>query len=95
MDIQYDKHQPLYSAKAKTLYRTEEAGHAIRKFRDDTTAFDSAKKAQLSDKGAVNQAISAHIMQYLEDNGVATLCSLVSQTHCLVKSFRCCHWSAW
>ena len=89
MDIQYDKHQPLYSGKAKTLYRTEEAGVLLAEFRDDTTAFDGAKKAQLSDKGAVNQAISAHIMQYLEDNGVAThFVRSVSQTHCLVKELQ-------
>jgi len=62
----------LYSGKAKSLFTTDNADWLIVEFRDDTTAFDGGKREALADKGAVNNQISAYIMQILEKEGVLT-----------------------
>lgn len=84
-----EKKELLYSGKAKSLYTTSDPDVLLADFRDDTTAFDGAKHAQLTDKGEVNQAISAFIMQHLQDNGVEThFIETVSSTQCLVKKLK-------
>ncbi len=84
-----EKKDLLYSGKAKSLYSTNNPELLIADFRDDTTAFDGAKHEQLADKGEVNQAISAHIMQYLQANGVEThFVETISSTECIVKKLQ-------
>ncbi len=61
-----------YSGKAKSLYTTEDPHYLIMEFRDDTSAFDGSKKAQLTHKGAINNCFNAFIMQHLEAAGVET-----------------------
>lgn len=70
MDVK--KQQLIYSGKAKSLYATDKNEYLIADFRDDTTAFDGAKKEALDNKGNINCAISMNIMQHLQDNGIAT-----------------------
>lgn len=67
-----EKRAELYSGKAKTLYRTDDANFLVVHFRDDATAFDGVKKAQLSRKGMVNNYFNAYIMQKLADAGIPT-----------------------
>lgn len=64
--------EQLYVGKAKTMYATDDPELLIADFRNDTSAFDGVKKAQLDDKGYVNNQISAHIMAYLGEHGVPT-----------------------
>ncbi len=64
--------EPLYKGKAKSVYRSEEPGELIVRFRDDITAFDGEKKDNLSGKGAFNAAVSAFFFEYLEKHGIAT-----------------------
>lgn len=70
--MNYEKRELLYQGKAKSLYATAEKDVLWSEFRNDTTAFDGAKKAALNNKGQVNNLLSAHFMQYLAQQGIAT-----------------------
>jgi phosphoribosylaminoimidazole-succinocarboxamide synthase len=64
--------EPLYKGKAKSVYRSEDAGELVVRFRDDITAFDGEKKDILPGKGMFNAAVSAFFFEYLENHGIAT-----------------------
>ncbi len=64
--------QELYSGKAKTVYTTADPDRLILRFRDDTSAFDGEKTAQLARKGMVNNKTNAFIMEQLEKAGIPT-----------------------
>jgi len=64
--------EQLYSGKAKSVYLTDSTDLLILHFRNDTSAFDGEKVAQLERKGMVNNKFNAFVMQELEKNGVAT-----------------------
>jgi phosphoribosylaminoimidazole-succinocarboxamide synthase len=66
------KGEALYGGKAKTVYATSDPGRFIIKFRDDLTAFDSVKKANMKGKGYFNAQISAKLFKLLADNGIST-----------------------
>lgn len=66
------KRRVLYEGKAKTIYEGPEPGTVIQYFRDDASAFNRQKQAQISGKGVLNNRISAHIMTKLEGIGVPT-----------------------
>lgn len=76
----------LYAGKAKTVYTTEDDNKLILHFRNDTSAFDGEKMAQLDRKGMVNNRFNAFIMQKLENAGVPThFEKLLSDEESLVK----------
>ncbi|MDJ0956653.1 MAG: phosphoribosylaminoimidazolesuccinocarboxamide synthase [Arenicellales bacterium] len=62
----------LYAGKAKSVYLTDSPNLLIMHFRNDTSAFDGEKVAQLDRKGMVNNKFSAFIMQKLEAQGIKT-----------------------
>ncbi|MCX6700675.1 MAG: phosphoribosylaminoimidazolesuccinocarboxamide synthase [Methanomicrobiales archaeon] len=62
----------LYSGKAKSVYRTENPGELLIKFRDDITAFDGQKKDTLAEKGSLNAGVSTFFFGILEKNGIKT-----------------------
>jgi phosphoribosylaminoimidazole-succinocarboxamide synthase len=66
------KQAELYSGKAKTVYTTDDPNRLIMHFRNDTSAFDGEKVAQLERKGMVNNKFNAFIMQKLEAGGIPT-----------------------
>jgi phosphoribosylaminoimidazole-succinocarboxamide synthase len=66
------KGEQLYSGKAKSVYRTEDSERLILHFRNDTSAFDGVKLAQLERKGEMNNRINAFVMTRLEDAGIPT-----------------------
>lgn len=77
----------LYSGKAKTIHKTADKGLLVMEFRDDTTAFDGQKKAALRNKGRVNNLFNAHIMECLQQHGVAThFVRSLSSNESLVKA---------
>ena len=51
----------LHEGKAKRVYRTDRSDVVAVEFKDDATAFNAQKKAQLAGKGALNCQISALI----------------------------------
>jgi len=76
----------LYAGKAKSVYTTDDPDRLRLQFRDDTSAFDGEKKAQLARKGMVNNKFNAFIMQKLEAAGVPTHFErLISDTESEVK----------
>ena len=81
-----EKTQELYRGKAKTVYATDDPDLLWLTFRNDTSAFDGEKKAQLDRKGEVNNKINAFIMDKLERAGIGThFVRLLSATESLVK----------
>jgi len=80
------KLQELYAGKAKSVYETDEPDKLILFFRNDTSAFDGEKTAQLQRKGEVNNRFNAFIMEKLENAGIAThFDSLLSAQESVVK----------
>ena len=81
-----EKREELYAGKAKSVYRTDDPERFVLVFRDDTSAFDGAKKEQLNRKGMVNNKFNAFVMDKLEQAGVPThFEGLLSDTESLVK----------
>ncbi|MEN9559015.1 MAG: hypothetical protein RLZZ502_226 [Pseudomonadota bacterium] len=81
------KRQELYRGKAKTVWTTDDPQLLVMEYRNDTSAFDGVKLAQLDRKGEVNNKINAHIMGLLEAAGVAChFVKLLDEQHSLVKS---------
>lgn len=64
--------EKLYEGKAKIIYPSSEAGMVRVYFKDDATAFNGQKRAQIAGKGAVNNQISSALFGYLEDQGIPT-----------------------
>jgi phosphoribosylaminoimidazole-succinocarboxamide synthase len=82
-----EKRQELYRGKAKTVYATDDPDLLWLTFRNDTSAFDGEKKAQLERKGEVNNKINAFIMGKLEVADIPThFVRLLSNTESLVKT---------
>ncbi len=83
------KQAELYAGKAKTVYTTDDPDKLIMHFRNDTSAFDGEKVAQLERKGMVNNKFNAFIMQKLEAGGVPThFEKLLSEDEALFKKLE-------
>ncbi|UNU74187.1 phosphoribosylaminoimidazolesuccinocarboxamide synthase [Moraxella nasovis] len=67
-----EKQALLYTGKAKSVYETHDADYLILHFRNDASAFNGEKIAQLDRKGKVNNRFNAFIMQKLAEAGVET-----------------------
>lgn len=66
-------HGPLlYEGKAKRVFASDQAGKVLVEFKNDATAFNALKRAQLEDKGRLNCQISARLFELLEGQGIAT-----------------------
>lgn len=63
---------PLYTGKAKTMYRSDRPDELIVVFRNDMTAFNGVKHDQFENKGRFNATASEFFMKLLEDNGIKT-----------------------
>jgi phosphoribosylaminoimidazole-succinocarboxamide synthase len=61
----------LYEGKAKILYTTDDPDILLTYFKDDATAFNAQKKGSILGKGEVNCAISTHLFQLLQAQGIA------------------------
>ncbi len=81
-----NRSEQLYRGKAKTMYKTEDSSHLIMHFRDDITAFNAEKTAQLQRKGKVNNSFNAFIMDKLHQAGIKThFVKTLSENESLVK----------
>ncbi|RIH86542.1 Phosphoribosylaminoimidazole-succinocarboxamide synthase [Meiothermus luteus] len=79
----------LYEGKAKIIYPGPEEGVVRVYFKDDATAFNGQKRAQIAGKGAVNNRISAALFRYLEARGVPThFVRELSEREMLVKQVQ-------
>jgi phosphoribosylaminoimidazole-succinocarboxamide synthase len=62
----------LYEGKAKRVFATDQADLVAVEYKDDATAFNALKKAQLAGKGELNCRISALLFEHLAARGVPT-----------------------
>ena len=62
----------LHEGKAKRVHATADPDRVALHFKDDATAFNAAKKAQLAGKGAMNCRIAALLFEQLEAEGIPT-----------------------
>lgn len=84
-----EKRDLLYTGKAKSVFATDDADHAVIVYRNDTSAFDGKRIEQLDRKGAVNNQFNAFIMDKLAEAGIAThQVKLLSATESLVKRLQ-------
>jgi phosphoribosylaminoimidazole-succinocarboxamide synthase len=62
----------LYEGKAKRVFATDQVDLVAVEYKDDATAFNALKKAQLAGKGELNCRISALLFEHLAARGVPT-----------------------
>ena len=67
-----EKTTQLYEGKAKKVFATENPEYVIVSYKDDATAFNGLKKGQIAGKGVINNVMSNHMFQMLEQQGVPT-----------------------
>jgi len=81
-----EKRELLYEGKAKKIWSTDDKELLISEFKDSLTAFNGGKKANEEGKGALNNAISAALFEYLESKGVPThYIKMLDENHMLHK----------
>ena len=66
------KGKKLYEGKAKIIYATADKNLVIQHFKDDATAYNNQKKDVLDGKGILNNRISEHILNNLNQIGIRT-----------------------
>ena len=66
------KKKKLYEGKAKIMYAADSETALIQEFKDDATAFNGKKTGQITNKGFVNNQVSAHFFKYISSFHVRT-----------------------
>ncbi len=64
------KGKKLYEGKAKIIFASADKNLVVQHFKDDATAFNNQKKANLDGKGILNNRISEYILSSLKDVGI-------------------------
>tara|TARA_Y100001970_G_scaffold282550_1_gene395605 strand:+ start:15291 stop:16073 length:783 start_codon:yes stop_codon:yes gene_type:complete len=64
------KGKKIYEGKAKIIFACADKNLVIQHFKDDATAFNNQKKANIEGKGILNNRISEHILSALKDAGI-------------------------
>ncbi len=67
-----NRRRRIYEGKAKILYEGPEPGTLVQHFKDDATAFNAKKNAQIEGKGVLNNRISEYLFQRLGEISVPT-----------------------
>ena len=67
-----NKGKKLYEGKAKIIYETNDKDLVIQHFKDDATAFNALKKANIEGKGVLNNRISEYLLSSLSQCGIKT-----------------------
>ena len=80
------KQAQLYEGKAKKVFATDDPDLVIVDYKDDATAFNGLKKGTIAGKGVINNVMSNHMFQLLEQQGVPThFVEQLSERETLVK----------
>ena len=66
------KMEQMYEGKAKKVFATDDPNLVIVDYKDDATAFNGLKKGSIAGKGVINNVMSNHMFQLLEQQGVPT-----------------------
>lgn len=81
-----EKTTQLYEGKAKKVFATNDPDVVIVSYKDDATAFNGEKKGTIAGKGVINNKMTNHLMQRLEQAGVPThYVEQLSDTDTVVK----------
>ena len=81
-----EKKEQLYEGKTKKVFATDDANLVIVDYKDDATAFNGEKKGTITGKGVINNVMSNHMFQLLEQQGVPThFVEQLSERETLVK----------
>ena len=81
-----EKKEQLYEGKAKKVFATDDANLVIVDYKDDATAFNGEKKGTITGEGVINNVMSNHMFQLLEQQGVPThFVEQLSERETLVK----------
>jgi len=67
-----EKRTMIHEGKAKQLYTCDRDDALIIHYKDDATAFNGIKKAQIEHKGMLNNAISTIIFKHMAQAGIPT-----------------------
>ncbi len=62
----------LYEGKAKEIYKGENSGEILIKYKDSATAFNGVKKEIINGKGRLNLMFARHFFTLLENEGIKT-----------------------
>lgn len=62
----------LYEGKAKQIFTTDDPNRVIVHYKDDASAYNGIKRAQITNKGILNNKISSIVYTLLEKEGVKT-----------------------
>ncbi|GEN35645.1 MULTISPECIES: phosphoribosylaminoimidazolesuccinocarboxamide synthase [Aneurinibacillus] len=65
-----EKLEMLYEGKAKRIYRTNKPGVFWVQYKDDATAFNGEKRAQIMGKGELNNRITSIFFRMLKEKGI-------------------------
>ena len=77
----------LYEGKAKRVFRTDVPDRYIVEFKDDATAFDGKKRGVITDKGVLNNRISAYFFELLARAGIPShFCGVLSDREMIVQA---------
>ena len=72
MPLKVTRGELRYEGKAKRVYATADPQQYVVEYKDDATAFNGVKRAQIEGKGAINNAITVAIYPQLEAAGIPT-----------------------
>lgn len=85
-ELDMEKKEQLYEGKAKKVFATDDANLVIVDYKDDATAFNGEKKCTITGKVVINNVMSKHMFQLLEQQGVPThFVEQLSERETLVK----------
>ncbi|KJF28774.1 phosphoribosylaminoimidazolesuccinocarboxamide synthase [Clostridium aceticum] len=84
-----EKLQMLYEGKAKKVYKTSHEDQYIVEYKDDATAFNGEKKGTITNKGIVNNQMTALIFSILKEQGIDNhYIETLSDREMLVKAVK-------
>lgn len=67
-----EKQELLYEGKAKKIYATDEQDVLWVAYKNEATAFNGQKKAEISGKAQLNNQISSLLFSMLHEQGITT-----------------------
>jgi phosphoribosylaminoimidazole-succinocarboxamide synthase len=87
---EYTKDQFLYEGKAKKLYTLKNHKNLLlQEFKDDATAFNALKKGTITNKGVINNNLTAYIFKHLGKHGIKNhFVKKISDNEMIVKKLK-------
>jgi phosphoribosylaminoimidazole-succinocarboxamide synthase len=70
--MQINEKRMLYAGKAKQIYAADDANQVIIRYKDDASAYNGIKRANIANKGVLNNKIASIVYQLLEQQGIRT-----------------------